>query len=389
MPMEEECTYEIPECVSPSSIDAEEDMITLETVSPNVAPTCVVPEVMTASQATNLTTKHADAGIENLLKSLETREEKMMLLHQERHDQIIAVHGKLLSELMTIKDIMQHTNDLLFTHNGFMGSIAQSLKNKVDRENAQTSGSTTTPPQVAQRHIPLASQSLLVGEVADISHITPHPVHTTVPLKENPCEGVHTYAENTTDRRNNQKLHPCQTARECPQQLFIDEFRHETVVDTFHSVNFVPAQQKGTPGHMHARGLGRRCRKGSYSRGRGRNLQTSTYTSGGGNMSPFVPPKESNMAYTKASTVNRGKRREIQRYTDFKIMNLLCHTTFRPTGLFQVTRHTQMRVYLVYIPSNINQTSEKTSENSYIITPAAPSPLPLISAISMHSQNSP
>ncbi|MEE6516057.1 hypothetical protein FKM82_025255 [Ascaphus truei] len=216
MPMEEESTYEIPECVSPSSIDAEEDMITLETVSPNVAPTCVVPEVMPASQASNQTTKHADGRIENLLKSLETREEKMMHLHQERHDQIIAVHGKLLSQLMTITDIMQNTNHLLVTHNGFMGSIAQSLQNKIDRENGQTSGSTNTPPQIAQRHIPIASQSLLVGEEPDISHITPHPVHTTVPIKENQCEGVHTYAQNATDRRTNQKLHSCQTARECP-----------------------------------------------------------------------------------------------------------------------------------------------------------------------------
>ncbi|XP_075454219.1 uncharacterized protein LOC142493673 [Ascaphus truei] len=299
MGTEQECNNEMAGCVSPTSMDAEEDMITLHTVSPNLVPSCSVPEVITASQATNVTSNDADAGIEKHLESFERCEEKMMLLHQDRHEQIMGVHGKLLSEMIQIKDIMKHTNELLLNHNAFMGSIAQSLKKIVDRDNVSTS----SPPLLGTRQIPLPSQSVLVGQVEDITDITPHPLHTKLPIEVNPSAGVQKDADNGTDRTNIQKFDPWQTATEaiveCPQQLFNDDFQQERLLDIFHAPNDVPVAREGTPVHMRAGGLWKRCRKGSYNRGRGRNVKRSTSISGPGYMTPFVPPpKETNVAYT-------------------------------------------------------------------------------------------
>ncbi|XP_075462597.1 uncharacterized protein LOC142497984 [Ascaphus truei] len=298
MAMEEETNYDIPDCDSPSSIYAEEDMITLENVSENVTPTCVLPEVMSSSQPSKQTTTHADGRIENLLKDLQTREEQMMQLHQERHDEIIAVHGKLLSQLMTITDIMQKNNHELVTHNAFMGAIAQSLQNKSDTENWQPSASRHTPTQIDQRHFTNASQSQLVAEEHQIAHISPHPVHTTVPIEDKLCDGVHSYADNATHHTTKQKVHPVQTARDCPDEVLFDELQHNAAVDTFDSVHFLPSQLKGTPGHMRSRGLGKRFRKASYSRGRGRNVLTRTYSTAAGNMSPSFPTTTTNVPYT-------------------------------------------------------------------------------------------
>ncbi|MEE6522604.1 hypothetical protein FKM82_021214 [Ascaphus truei] len=234
MGMEQECSNEMAGCVSPTSMDAEEDTITLHTVSPNLVPSCSVPEVITASQATNVTSNDADAGIEKHLISFERCEEKMMLLHQDRHEQIMGVHEKLLSEMIQIKDIMKHTNEVLLNHNAFMGSIAQSLKKIVDRDNVQTPVSTSSPPLLGTRQIPLPSQSVLVGQVEDITDITPHPVHTKLPIEVNPSAGVQKDADNGTDRTNIPKFDPWQTATEaiveCPQQLFNDDFQQERLV---------------------------------------------------------------------------------------------------------------------------------------------------------------
>ncbi|MEE6510697.1 hypothetical protein FKM82_030783 [Ascaphus truei] len=296
--------YDIPDSGSPASINAEEDMITLESVSENFTPTCVAPEVMSSSQPTKEATEHADGRIENLLKALKKREEQMMQLHKERHDEVIGVHGKLLSQLITITDIMQDTNHQLVTHNAFMGGIAQSLQNISDTQNWHTSASSNTPPQKGQRHFPKPSQSQLVAQEQDIAHITPHPVHRTVPIEDKQFEGVHTYAHNATQRTTKQNVHLSQTARESPEEVLFDDFQDKGVVETFDSVQFLPSQLKGTPGHSRSRGLGRRFTKSRYSRGRGRNLATATYSSGAVHMSPCFATTETKIPGTMTSSVN-------------------------------------------------------------------------------------
>ncbi|XP_075445280.1 uncharacterized protein LOC142488823 [Ascaphus truei] len=110
MNMDPEFSYETPACHSHTSMPVEEDKIIVRSLSPSIRPCTNVPEQNACSNSTKEQTHDADVGLQQHLLGFERCEEKLMLIHRERHEQLMGVQGEMLAEMREIKEIMRNTN---------------------------------------------------------------------------------------------------------------------------------------------------------------------------------------------------------------------------------------------------------------------------------------
>ncbi|MEE6457965.1 hypothetical protein FKM82_000128, partial [Ascaphus truei] len=315
--MDPEVTYEMGACHSHTSMALEEEMITVHSLSPNRLPATAVSEENACSNASKQQNHVADVGLQEHLLAFQHSEEKLMLMHGERHDELMGVQGAMLTEMREIKQIIIHINELFTKHNAFMEQMSHTLMKLVHQSSASVPASTSRPPFLATQQVTLSSPSAVVGQLQqslDIVAPTP-PQNKDVPFDPKTCAALQIGACESEDGTNIHSNHAGCTALDamvsCHQEG-VDDVIPQVDVDSSVAVpNFVTVEQEGCLNVLGASALKKRRRKSNYWKGRSATIKKKQMMTGAVTPTLVLPSQvQIHLPCTSSTT----EHRKVQRY---------------------------------------------------------------------------
>ncbi|MEE6466392.1 hypothetical protein FKM82_006934 [Ascaphus truei] len=173
--MDTECSSRPLSRSSHTSTRLEQDMVILRSMSPSIRPGTLFPEPNTGSNPHEDVSHDADVGLQQHLLGFERAEEKLTLLHHQRHEQVMGVQEQMLIDMREMRKILKNTNQHICQHNQFMASISKTLIKLHDQSCAATPATTSTATLFPTVEVPLFSLSPMPVQLQQSVVNTPPP----------------------------------------------------------------------------------------------------------------------------------------------------------------------------------------------------------------------